>query len=50
MNMQFARRMEQFGAGIFNVLDEKRREREAAGIRSPLSWKRRMILRIKPQT
>lgn len=31
MNMQFARRMEQFGAGIFNVLDEKRREREAAG-------------------
>lgn len=31
MNMQFARRMEQFGAGIFNVLDEKRRERENAG-------------------
>ena len=31
MKMQFARRMEQFGAGIFNQLDEKRRAVEAAG-------------------
>lgn len=31
MNMQFARRMEEFGAGIFNVLDEKRQAREHAG-------------------
>lgn len=31
MKMQFARRMDQFGAGIFNQLDEKRRAVEAAG-------------------
>ena len=31
MKMQFARRMDQFGAGIFNQLDEKRRTVEAAG-------------------
>lgn len=31
MNIQFARRMDQFGAGIFNQLDEKRRAVEAAG-------------------
>ena len=31
MKMQFARRMDQFGAGIFNQLDEKRRAVEASG-------------------
>ena len=31
MKLQFARRMDQFGAGIFNQLDEKRRAVEAAG-------------------
>ena len=32
MKLQFARRMDQFGAGIFNQLDEKRRAVEAGGI------------------
>ena len=31
MQMHFARRMDAFGAGIFNLLDDKRREMEAAG-------------------
>ena len=31
MNLQFARRMDQFGAGIFNRLDDKRRAVEAQG-------------------
>lgn len=31
MKLQFARRMDQFGAGIFNQLDEKRRAVEASG-------------------
>ena len=31
MEFQFASRMEQFQAGIFGVLDQKRREVEASG-------------------
>ena len=31
MQMRFAEKMDRFQPGIFNVLDEKRREREAAG-------------------
>ena len=31
MEMQFARRMDKFQAGIFNVLDDKKKEMEAAG-------------------
>ena len=31
MDFQFAGRMEQFQPGIFNILDDKRKEIEAAG-------------------